>query len=441
MTNYNLKDVSDAVLLRDLDTLAVRDRVTTAAVLAHIAEVDARRLYAPAGYSSMHAYCVEKLCFSDDAAYKRILAARTARRFPQLFALVAEGRLHLTAVRHLAPHLTTRNADELLAAAIDLRKSELETLLARRFPRAQDFATLRPFVAPAPDSAAGHSGDGVAPTATFTEGALDLRPPEVAGAQVPGPVPSATAAAALSDREPPTLPGTPAPLMPLAPARAGRFVLQVTLDEATREKLRHAQALLAHALPSGDVAAVLDRALDALIGQLEQRKVARTDRPRTQPRTQPRVDVAATVRGRFVSAEVRRTVWERDGGRCTFVGDGGHRCGSRRFLEFDHVTPVARGGQASVDGMRLRCRTHNRLEAERAFGAEFMERKRDVVRHERNGSRDLFAGLRKLGLSVREAARVIQALKSPPPPVGPSLEERLGGALQGLRPAEASGAS
>lgn len=248
MPNYNLKDVSDAVLLRDLDTMVVRDRATTAAVLAHIAEVDARRLYAPAGYTSMHAYCVEKLRFSDDAAFKRILAARTARRHPAIFGLVAEGRLHLTAVRFLAPHLTTRNADDLLSAAIDLSKSELETLLARRFPRADDFATLRPLVASPP----------VSTVMPATPGTPTVDRSDVTAQQVPGPVDPAAAPPARSELAAPTLPGTPAPLAPLAPARAGRFLLQVTLGEATREKLRQAQALLAHAVPSGDVAEVLD---------------------------------------------------------------------------------------------------------------------------------------------------------------------------------------
>src|SRR5512143_4345271 len=101
-----LSQLSDAVLLRDLTALVARDRLTTARILAHIAEVDARRLYAPAGYPSMFAFCVEELRLSEDAAYKRIRAARVARQFPALFEAVAEGRLHLTVVCLLAPHLT-----------------------------------------------------------------------------------------------------------------------------------------------------------------------------------------------------------------------------------------------------------------------------------------------------------------------------------------------
>jgi 5-methylcytosine-specific restriction endonuclease McrA len=69
-------------------------------------------------------------------------------------------------------------------------------------------------------------------------------------------------------------------------------------------------------------------------------------------------------------------VWERDGGQCTYVSPEGRRCTERQFLEFDHIEPVARGGQASVENTRLRCRSHNQYEAERVFGAAFMQRKR-----------------------------------------------------------------
>ena len=71
-------------------------------------------------------------------------------------------------------------------------------------------------------------------------------------------------------------------------------------------------------------------------------------------------------------------MWERDGGRCTFVSESGHRCEARTRLEFDHVEPVAHGGHATVQGLRLRCRAHNQLEAERAFGRDFMNSKRET---------------------------------------------------------------
>jgi hypothetical protein len=135
VNRYSLSHLCDQTLLRDLATLVARDRMTTAALLAHLAECDARKLYPPAAYPSMHAYCVHELRLAEEAAFKRIHAARTARQFPALFAAVAEGRLHLTAVILLAPHLTRENADELLAAAAHQTKGEIQRLLAVRFPQ------------------------------------------------------------------------------------------------------------------------------------------------------------------------------------------------------------------------------------------------------------------------------------------------------------------
>src|SRR5881296_445976 len=142
MRTYSLSHLSDRALLRDLTALVAHDRATTARLLAHIAECDARRLYLPAAYPSMFAYCVHELRLSEDAAYKRIQAARVARQFPGIFEAVADGRLHLTGVGLLAPYLTPENADELLAAAAHQSKAEIEELLARRFPRSETLGLL-----------------------------------------------------------------------------------------------------------------------------------------------------------------------------------------------------------------------------------------------------------------------------------------------------------
>jgi len=132
---YALCHLGDRELLRGLASLVAHERTTAAALLAHIAEVDARRLYVPAGYPSMFLYCVQELRLSEQAAFHRIRGARTARQYPAVFTALADGHLHLSAVVLLAPYLTAENADELLAAAADKSKSEIERLLAERFPQ------------------------------------------------------------------------------------------------------------------------------------------------------------------------------------------------------------------------------------------------------------------------------------------------------------------
>jgi len=83
---------------------------------------------------------------------------------------------------------------------------------------------------------------------------------------------------------------------------------------------------------------------------------------------------------------VKRAVWERDGGRCTFTSDDGHRCEARVGLEFDHIVPVACGGESTVGNVRVRCRPHNQFAAEQAFGADFMAAKREAARLEREAA-------------------------------------------------------
>jgi len=177
----------------------------------------------------------------------------------------------------------------------------------------------------------------------------------------PGPVaPPAPAAA----------PELPARIAPLAP---GRFGVQFTFGQAAHDKLRYAQALASHAVPGAALAEVFERALDAYIARLEKQKFAATSRPRPD-------SLRPSANPRHVPAAVVREVCLRDEGRCTFVSEQGKRCESRDFLELDHITPVAKGGESTAANVRLRCHTHNQYEAEREFGAGFMERKRAEAR-------------------------------------------------------------
>jgi 5-methylcytosine-specific restriction endonuclease McrA len=83
---------------------------------------------------------------------------------------------------------------------------------------------------------------------------------------------------------------------------------------------------------------------------------------------------------RHIPNAVRRAVWKRDQGQCAFVSDSGHRCDARIGLELDHLVPVARGGTATADNIRLLCRAHNQYAADRTYGTAFMNGKREAAR-------------------------------------------------------------
>ncbi len=66
---------------------------------------------------------------------------------------------------------------------------------------------------------------------------------------------------------------------------------------------------------------------------------------------------------------------ERAGYQCEFRGPEGVRCTARVGLEIDHVTPYAKGGSSGEENLRVLCRGHNLLSAEREFGEAFMRGK------------------------------------------------------------------
>lgn len=134
MKQYDLSRLSDQELDLALESAAARNREASAALLADLAEVDARKLYLSLGYDSMLAYCVDELGLDDDEAPGRIVVARVARAFPVIFEAIAEGRLHNEAVILLAPHLTRETVDELIVLATHKGETEIERLLAERFP-------------------------------------------------------------------------------------------------------------------------------------------------------------------------------------------------------------------------------------------------------------------------------------------------------------------
>jgi hypothetical protein len=297
MVDGTVAGLSDQELIAEVGRLAASARATTAALVAHLAEMERRQLHLAAGFPSLFAYCTQVLRLSEYEAFGRIEASRAARRHPRVVEMLGEGSLTPSTAQLLARNLTSENHEELLSAAAGKSKYQVQELLARH--------------APQPDA-------------------------------------------------PPTVRKLPAPRPPVTPLAPERYQITFTASATTRDKLRSAQDLLRHAIPSGDTAQVIDRALTALLEDLARKKLAATDRPRPSP--------GLEAGSRHVPAGVKRAVWIRDGGRCAFVGHGGRRCGETAFVEFHHVDSFARGGPATIGNIELRCRAHNAYEADLEFG-------------------------------------------------------------------------
>ena len=89
-----------------------------------------------------------------------------------------------------------------------------------------------------------------------------------------------------------------------------------------------------------------------------------TDRPAaagTKPAGAATPTAKPCAAGRAIPAAVRRQVWQRDGGRCSYLDRRtGRRCNSRHLIEIDHILPYALGGGADPRNLRLLCHAHHR---------------------------------------------------------------------------------
>ncbi len=308
-----LGDLSDAQLLDGLKTLCGQSRTVLARLLAHLVEVEERRLHLQAACPSLFQFCVQRLGMSEDEACRRIHAARLARRFPDLLARLERGELTLSTMALLEDALTDEGYEEIVEAAAGKSKTEVQALLAKRSPK--------------PD------------------------------------VPAAITSI-------PMQPAVPA-LPQLVPLSDARHRVQFTASDELRAKLERAQDLMRHANATGDLAVVVERAVDLLLERLEKRRLGKTSRARPSRERSDTAQPSATAR---VSRPTRRAVFERDGERCTFTDAEGRRCPATTWLELDHVIPRASGGTSDLGNLRVRCRAHNLLHAEQTFGKEHVER-------------------------------------------------------------------
>ena len=140
----DLAHLSNDELLAGLAAVIGSYNELTARLVAHLGEVEERRLHVIAGYSSMYEFCTKKLRFSESAALRRITAARTARQFPVVFGMLESGAIHLSAIELLHKRLTPENHAELLEACAGKSKAEVESVLARVFPAPDVPTTIDP---------------------------------------------------------------------------------------------------------------------------------------------------------------------------------------------------------------------------------------------------------------------------------------------------------
>jgi hypothetical protein len=396
--------MSDSDLLTRMPDLVLAERAASADVIEHLIEIDRRKLYLEQACSSLYAYCVQRLGYSEDEALRRVRVARLAQWLPGVLEELRVGASHLTGLFLLSQHLTAENSEALLAESRGKSRRELRHLLARWFPRPDVEQRIEPLI----DALTG--------------------PTPAAKTNQSGPTQSNTCAD----------PGRAEAPFKLEPLSASSYRIEFTASTELYAKIEEARQMLSHALPMDDLASLFERALDVLIEQEAKRRMG-AGRPRKKR--------ALSEGSRHIPFEVRRAVWERDAGQCTFVDAQGRRCCERRFLTFEHRHPFALGGPPTVENICLLCKAHNAYTARQVFGERHIAKKRREARKRTKrvepmcGAEpmDVFAkvsfALKDMGFSRAQVTRVLADLRDDG--IEPKVEPLVRAALFRLAPAPA----
>lgn len=258
-------------------------------------------------------------------------------------ARLGDGRLHLTAIAKLVPHLTEENCRDLLDRATDKSKAQIEGLVAEIAPRPDAPATIRKLPVRGeegfnrqlgPDRV-GERSFVLAPSAEPPASELELVARLSAGLRAPTP-----------------------PVAAIAPLSPARYKVQFTASPGLRDKLDRLQALLHQ-----DLEGVIEAAVTEELARVESKRFGMTKAPRKDLS-----DTDTSPRSRHLPAAVKRVVRGRDGNQCTFILGNGSRCGERRWLEFHHQHAYGRGGSHDPGNVCLMCREHNAHLAEVDYG-------------------------------------------------------------------------
>ncbi|HKP57635.1 MAG TPA: hypothetical protein VJV78_12980 [Polyangiales bacterium] len=270
----------------------------------------------------MFEYAVEALHMSPAEAYVRLRAAKLAREFPLVLSMLARNELHLSAVKLLAPHLTQANHVDVLERARCKSKRAVELIVAQLAPKPDVPSVVRKL--PAARAAA---SPALQAAAEFTSAQLVRELPAAQAAASP----AVQATSELTLTQPSVREfRLETPSQVTTPLSPGRYKVQFTATQTLHDKLQQLQDLMRHRIPDGELSMIIERAADLLIEQEMKQRFAQTKK------TSASVARPGKAWSRHVPRAVRRAVYARDAGQCTFVSLDGRRCGSRQSRAASH---------------------------------------------------------------------------------------------------------
>ena len=424
--------LSDRALLRQTSILVRHERHLQGAIIDHLAEIEARRLFLQRGCSSLFDYAVRELGYSDPAAARRIGAVRLCADQPGARERLRDGSLTLSAAAELQWAFDRQRRRGSIAGTASTAPAGAVAPWAAA--AGADLPRSAPTEAPALGSGAVALAPAkVAPAADPVADAARVAPPshsepapplvlDAAGRQKLVEEASGKSTRQvrrmLADLDPELAP----PADRVRPLGDGRYELKAIVDTDCQQGLEQLRGLLSHVDPRMTMGQLVGRIVQEALERHDPSRPPRRARagsraeqgesqpvPAAKEQTAPEPGHAITVQdeailagptptaeqarhptptsapsptrqeatdrrtaagtkpagaatpkpygtGRAIPAAVRRQVWQRDGGRCSYLDrQTGRRCNSRRLIEIDHILPYALGGGADPPNLRLLC--------------------------------------------------------------------------------------
>ena len=358
MTNL-ITNMSVAELKSNLISVIAKERTATATLLYYLAEYESRELHLRDGYSSLFKFLTEGHGYSEAAAARRCVAARFARKYPEVLRMISAGDLSLSVVGLVArAEIKLELVTQVLKAVKRKSKSQAEVILLPY--------TSAPAAAPKKEKIG-----PVVVASVKAQDSLSNEPQNRASSSSSGKDFVSNVFQSTDDSQVAKEKQEAASPTTLA------FQVSLCLSETSMQKLKRAQELLGTmdlASTIEELAAFYNKRKDPLV-EAPAKVVAKKEQS-TPPAECGVKEKTETKKSRYIPSAIKREVYRKAGGQCTYVdSESGKRCSETRYLEVDHVRPFASGGETSPSNLRIRCSAHNKLWAKDVYGAKFMKEK------------------------------------------------------------------
>ena len=396
-----VKKLSNKQLLSQTKFLVQKERNLHIQVLHHLEEIDSRKLYLEQGFSSLFNYAVKELGYSEGAAYRRIKAMKLCREVPETESRLKSGKLSLSSACQLQAFFEKQAKKTKLEEAVQQKGIAHQNKGSENKEIKNEKSVLKANIMTVHQkSVMENQPDNKPDNKPCLSLSVERKQELVKKAEGC----STRATMKLLSEVDPSLSTSKEQARFLG---KGKVEIKVVIDESCHKKLEELKNLLSHKNPSlsyGELLSILtDEALekhDPVKKRAKKRNMRkkvvtspeklRSQQTKTSGITSPEKlrsqqtktsGITSTEKGKYagkakklsraIPSALKRHIWKRDEGQCTYVHPTTkQRCASKYLLQIDHIKPFSLGGKSELNNLRLLCAGHNQFRSEKAFGGK-----------------------------------------------------------------------